>query len=144
MKAKSKRNNLSCPPPRRRGGQHLKKNELEKRKKNNKNTTACKQSKTKNQGKNNEGKITGRPKPKAPSRWRQQLVGGTRSIARFSLLVRLVPCYPDCRIRPACVNYAQPLGVRKYETRRAGSSSTHTTRLLPYGLPGINRKKEEK
>ena len=59
--------------PRRRGGQHLKKNELEKKGKSNKNTTACKQSRV-NQGKNNKGKLTGRPKPKAPSRWRQQFV----------------------------------------------------------------------
>ena len=43
-------------------------------------------------------------------------VCGTSSIARFSLLVRLVPCYPVCR--PAFVNYAPPLGVRQYETKQ--------------------------
>ena len=45
----------------------MKKNELEKDYQNNKNTTACKQSKTNNHGKNNKEKTTGRPKPKAPS-----------------------------------------------------------------------------
>lgn len=57
-------------------------------------------------------------------------VYGTSSTARVSLLARLVPCYPVCHHRPAFVNYARPLGVRQYETSRAGSSSTHATRLL--------------
>ena len=121
-------------PSRRRGDRHVKKDELEKRKQN-KNATTCKQSKTKNQGKNDEKrKITGRPRPKQSTLQVAAAISGTRSIARFSLLVvvRLVPCYPDCR--PAFVNYAQPLGVRQYETSRDGSSSNHATRLLQYGL----------
>ena len=56
-------------------------------------------------------------------------VCGTSSIARFSLLVRLVPCYPVCRLRPAFVNYAPSLGVRHYETSKAGSSSTHAKHI---------------
>ena len=59
-------------------------------------------------------------------------VCGTSSIVRSSPLVRLLPCYPDCRLRPAFVNCVQPLGVRQYATRRAGSSSTYATRLLQY------------
>ena len=42
------------------------------------------------------------------------------------------PCYPDCRLRPAFVNYPQPLGVRQYETSKVGSSSKHATPLLQY------------
>ena len=60
-------------------------------------------------------------------------VCGTSSLARLSLLIRLMPCYPGCRPRPAFVNYSQPLGVRQYEMSRAGSSSNHATRLLQYG-----------
>ena len=76
-------------------------------------------------------------------------VCGTRSTARFPLLVRLVPCYADCRLRPAVVNYAQPLGARQYETSRAGSSSTHATRhttpsirLIINAIEERKRKKE--
>ena len=36
----------------------------------------------------------------------------TGSIARFSLLVRFVPCYPGCRLGPAFVSYAQRLDSR--------------------------------
>ena len=61
-------------------------------------------------------------------------VCGTSNTARFSLLIRLVPWYPDCGLRPVFVNYAEPLGVRQYQTSRAGSSSNHATRLLGYGL----------
>ena len=55
------------------------------------------------------------------------------SIARFSLLGGLVPCYPVYRLRPAFVNYApRPERMRQMqcETSKAGSSSTHATRLL--------------
>ena len=57
---------------------------------------------------------------------------GTSSIARFYLLVGLVPCCPACPLRPAFVNYTHSRKgcVRQYETSKAGSSSTHATRLL--------------
>ena len=93
-----------------------------------------------------KGNITNRQKPKhkAPSRKRRQFVVRvyTYSISRFSLLVRLVRCYAVCRLRPAFVNYAQPLGVRQYETSRAGSASTHATRHLQYGSSIGERKSE--
>ena len=84
--------------------------------------------KTKNQGKHNR-------QTEATSTLQvAAAVCGTSSVARFSLLIiiRLVPCYPDCRLRPAFVNCAPPLGVREYETSRASSSSTHATRLRPH------------
>ena len=45
---------------------------------------------------------------KTPSIGVAAAVDGTRSIARFHLLIGLVPCYPVCRLRPAFVNYAPP------------------------------------
>ena len=74
MKEKIEETICRAPPPRRRGGQHLNKDELEKEGKK----PTCKQRvcKTKNQGEYNKGKKTGRPKPKAPSRWRRQFVVG--------------------------------------------------------------------
>ena len=98
----------------------------------------------KTKAKNNEGKITGRPKTEAPSIQVAAAVCGTSSMARFPLLIRLVLCYPDCRLRPAFVTYAQPLGVRQYETGRAGSSSNHATRFLQYVLSIRKEKRKRK
>ena len=50
--------------------------------------------------------ITG--KPKRNTLQVAAAVCGTSSIARFYLLVGLVPCYPACRLRPAFVNYTPP------------------------------------
>ena len=127
-------------PPRRRGGQHLKKNELEKKNKITK--TPLNRVRQRTEEKITKGKY--QVQTKAQSTLQAAAVCGTSSIARFSLLSRLVPCYPDSRLRPAFVNYAQPLGVTQYETCRAGSSSNHATRLLQYGLPGINQKRKRK
>ena len=52
--------------------------------------------------------------------------------------------YPDCRLRPAIVNFVQPLRVRQYETGWAGSSSTHATRLLQCGLSIEKGEKKKK
>ena len=82
-------------PPRRRGGQHLEKNKLEKKEKITKTPLLVNRARRRNKEKiTKKGKITGRPKPKAPSMWRQQFVVYSSSIARFSLRIRLVPCYP--------------------------------------------------
>ena len=95
---------------------------------------ACKLSNTKNQGNNNKERENNRQTEAQSTLQVAAAVCGASSICRFPLLIRLVPCYPDCRIRRAFVNYAQPLGVRQYETGRAGSSSNHATRLLQYVL----------
>ena len=72
-------------------------------------------------------------------------VCGASSIARFSRVVRLVPCYSVCRPRPVLVNYGPPPGVRQYETSSAGSSFTHATRLLSLGqIRLINGEKRRK
>ena len=115
--------NCRAPPPQAMW-QTLENSKLGKKEKK-KNTTTCNQSKTKNQGKKQR---ENNRQTKAQSTLQvAAAVCGTSSIAKFSLVVRLVPCYPDCRLRPAFVNYAQPLGVRQYETSKAGSSSTHAT-----------------
>ena len=127
----TRRNNLSCPPPAGEVANTLKRTSGEKRKRK-RNTAACKQSKTKNQGKNDKRKIPGRPKPKARALQVAASVCDTRinSIARFSLLIRQVPFYPGCRLRPAFVNNAPALGISQYEMSGAGSSSNHASRLL--------------
>ena len=86
-KAKHRTNKLSCPPPRRRGGRHMKNNELEKERKNNQNSTTCKQSKTKNQGKMTKGK--------------KQDWNGSKQGPNSSLGTRMAGC---CRIRCEFVN----------------------------------------
>ena len=65
-KRRNRRNKTVVPPHRRRGGTRLKKNELEKKNQNDKNTTTCKQSKTKNQWKNDKRKEQADQSPKHP------------------------------------------------------------------------------
>ena len=132
---KTRRNKLSCRP-RRRCGKHLKISSWEKWKTR---KTPLRVNRVRQRTK---GIYRGGNSRQSKAQSTLQVaaaVCGTSSVARFSLLVRLVPCYPDCRLRPAFVNYAQPLGVRQYETSRAGLSSTHATRLLQYGLSQSKR-----
>ena len=61
-------------------------------------------------------------------------VGRTNSIARFSLLGSLVPCYPVYRLRPAFVNYAPPPEGARHPIRNKHSRLVvhprHTALLL--------------
>ena len=82
IKTKTRSNNMSCPPPAGEVANTRKITSWRKRKKKDRNTTACEQRETTNQEKRKENnKIT---KPKARACWRQQLVCGISSIARFS------------------------------------------------------------
>ena len=103
IKVKTRRNTICRAPPRRRNGQHLKKNELEKKKRREKKKTACKQRKQRTMGKNYKERGKKRQTIAQSTLQVAVAVCGTTSIARFSLLVRLIPCYPDFRLSPAFV-----------------------------------------
>ena len=60
-------------------------------------------SKTKNQG-----EITGKPKHESTLQVAAVVCGTSSIITRLSVLVRLVPCYPVFRLRPAFVNNPRP------------------------------------
>ena len=52
-------------------------------------------------------------------------VCGTGSMASFSLLGDLVPCYPTNRLRPACANYAPPSGEDARDNAERAKQARH-------------------